>query len=137
MTPLVIEVRCNLTPESPLWKDINSLTIEIGYPGRGGQTLWKKIGWLRDQLLPAGKSIAHALWNQTSSGLVLIFDFLPVMLPNSAGLDKTYRIRKQVKAANGRSRTSKSGVLQGEYKDEHFTLLPKYPETTSKGHQTT
>ena len=128
MTSLVFEVRCNLTSESPLWQDINSLTLEIGYPGRGGQILWKQIGWLRDHLLPAGKSIAHALWNQTSAGLVLIFDFLPVMLPDSAGFDKTYRIRKKIKAANGRSRTSKSGVLEGEYQDEYFTLSPQYPE---------
>lgn len=128
MKSLVIEVRCNLTSESPQWKDINSLTLEIGYPGRGGQILWKRIGWMRDQLLPTGKSIAHALWNKTSSGLVLIFDFLPVMLPNSEGLDKTYRIRKKISAANGRSRTSKSGTLQGEYRDEHFTLSPLYPE---------
>lgn len=128
MTPFVIEVRCNLTPESPQWQDINSLTLEIGYPGRGGQVLWKHIGWLRDHLLPAGKNIAHALWNQTSSSLVLIFDFLPVTLPNSTGLDKTYRIRKKIKTANGRSRTSKSGALQGDYRDEHFTLSPRYPE---------
>lgn len=129
MNPLMIEVRCNLTPESPLWKDINSLTLEIGYPGRGGQILWKRIGWLRDQLLPAGKSIAHALWSQTSAGLVLMFDFLPVMTPNSAGLNKTYRIRKKIKTANGRSHTSQSRALEGEYRDEHFTLLPQYPDT--------
>lgn len=90
--------------------------------------LWKQIGWLRDHLLPAGKSIAHALWNQTSAGLVLIFDFLPVMLPNSTGLDKTYRIRKKIRTANGRSRSSRSGELQGAYQDEHFTLSPMYPE---------
>lgn len=128
MTPLVFEVRCNLTSESPLWQDINSLTLEIGYPGRGGEILWKQIGWLRDHLLPAGKSIAHALWSQTSTGLVLIFDFLPVMLPHNDGFEKTYRIRKKIKAANGRSHTSKSGILEGEYQDEHFTLSPQYPE---------
>lgn len=27
---------------SPQWKDINTLALEIGYPGRGGQTLWKE-----------------------------------------------------------------------------------------------
>lgn len=127
MTPITFEVRCNLTPESPLWKDINTLTLEIGYPGRGGRMLWKHIGWLRDQLLPAGKGIAHALWNQTGAGLVLIFDFLPVLLPHSAEPDKTYRFRKSIKAANGRSRTQKSRLLQGEYQDEHFTLSPHYP----------
>jgi hypothetical protein len=129
MTPLVFEVRCNLTSESPLWQDINTLTLEIGYPGRGGQILWKQIGWLRDHLLPAGKGIAHALWNQATAGLVLIFDFLPVMLPDTPSLDKTYRIRKQIKPVNGRSRTSKSKMLQGDYRDEHFTLSPRYPET--------
>jgi len=127
MSPVFFEVRCNLTPESPLWKDINSLTLEIGYPGRGGQILWKHIGWLRDHLLPTGKGIAHALWNQATTGLVLIFDFLPVMLPNSAEPNKTYRIRKKIRAANGRSHTSKSRILQGDYTDEHFTLSLRYP----------
>jgi hypothetical protein len=128
MNPVIFEVRCNLTPESPLWKEINSLALEIGYPGRGGQILWKHIGWLRDQLLPAGKSVAHALWNQATAGLVLIFDFLPVTLPDSNEPDKTYRIRKKIEVASGRSRTLQSKILTGEYKDEHFTLSPKYPE---------
>lgn len=128
MTPIVFEVRCNLTPESPLWQNINCLMLEIGYPGRGGKTLWKQIGWLSDHLLPAGKSIAHAMWNQTSTGLVLIFDFLPVMLPNNTDLDKTYRICKKIMTAKGRLRTSKSGILQGEYQDEYFSLSPQYPE---------
>ena len=129
MAPLEIEVHCNLTPESPQWNNIDALTLEVGYPGRRGQTLWKKIGWLRDQLLPAGRNIAHALWSRTSAGLVLRFDFLPVMLPGRVELIKSYRIRKKVKTAAGRSRTSQSGMLEGTYKDEHFTLLPVYPET--------
>lgn len=127
MKPVEIEVRCNLTSESPHWNQINSLTLQIGYPGRGGQILWKHIGWLRDQMLPAGKGIAHALWNKTTAGLVLIFDFLPVWKPNTAEPEKTYLIRKSVRAANGRLRTSKSRPVEGEYKDEHFTLLPQYP----------
>jgi hypothetical protein len=97
MTPITFEVSCNISPENPLWKDINSVALEIGYPGRGGEMLWKSIGWLRDHFLPAGKNIAHALWDQTSTGLVLIFDFLPKMLPDSAGFEKTYRIRKKKK----------------------------------------
>lgn len=128
MKPVEIEVRCNLTPESPHWEDINSLTLEIGYPGRGGQILWKHIGWLRNQMLPAGKGIAHALWNKTTAGLVLIFDFLPVSQPNTAETEKTYLVRKSIKAANGRSRTSQSRPLQGEYRDEYFTLSPCYPD---------
>ncbi|MCW5923948.1 MAG: hypothetical protein KIS77_16520 [Saprospiraceae bacterium] len=128
MRPLFFEVRCNLSQESPLWNDIHSLSLEVGYPGRGGQMLWKRIGWLNDQLLPAGKGIAHAVWNRASTSLILIFDFLPVMLPDSAVLDKTYRIRKKIKTAAGRSRVSHSGILQGEYRDEHFTLSPQYPE---------
>lgn len=131
MTPVTIEVRCNLTPESPHWKDINSLTLEIGYPGRSGQVLWKQIGWLRDQMLPTGKGIAHALWNKTTAGLVLIFDFLPVLHPNSAEPEKTYQIRKSIRPAKGRARTLKSGFLKGQYQDEHFTLSPFYPETAN------
>jgi hypothetical protein len=129
MTPLTIEVHCNLSPESPQWEDIDALTLEVGYPGRRGQTLWKKIGWLRSQLLPAGRNIAHALWNRTTTGLILTFDFLPVMLPGRVGMDKNYRIRKKITIAGGRSRTLQSGMLEGTYKDEHFTLLPVYPET--------
>lgn len=128
MTPIIFEVRCNLSPESPLWDDINTLTLEIGYPGRGGQILWKQIGWLRDQVLPAGKGIAHALWDQTTAGLVLLFDFLPVLRPNTIEPERTYRFRKSIRMPNGRLRTQKSGILQGEHRDEHFTFSPRYPE---------
>ncbi len=46
-------------------------------------TIWKHIGWLREQILPAGRSFAHALWKPAMTDHVLVFDFLPVPNPGS------------------------------------------------------
>ncbi|MBK8193364.1 MAG: hypothetical protein IPK76_09175 [Lewinellaceae bacterium] len=129
MTPVMIEVRCNLTPESPQWQHIINLRIEVGYPGRNGAVLWKHIGWLKDHLMPTGKSIAPAIWERASSELILFFDFLPVLRANHIDPIKNYRIRKRIVAANGRLRTIKSRLLSGDYNDEHFSLVPRYPDS--------
>lgn len=126
MTPVIIEVRCNLHSDSPQWKEINSMRLEVGYPGRGGETIWKNIAWLHDSVLPAGKSIAHALWDQATAGLVLIFDFLAVLKTDQQEPEESYRFRKHIVTTKGRLRTTKSGVLQGSYHDEHFTFTPRY-----------
>lgn len=127
MTPVIFEVQCNLLPDSPEWNKINSMRLEVGYPAGSGEIIWKHIAWLHDQMLPSGKSIVHALWDQATAGLVLIFDFLAVLQPGCTEPDRTYRIRKHIVNANGRLRTSKSRALQGDYKDEHFSLKPRYP----------
>lgn len=128
MTPLLIQVQCNLASDNPQWNEINDIRLEVGYPGRSGKILWKHIAWLNDNLFPAGKGIAHAIWNQATAGLVLIFDFLPVLETRSDEVNKTYRFRKSIMAANGQMHSSKSRILKGDYRDEHITLSPQYPD---------
>ncbi len=127
MEPLLIEVSCNLSQDDPKWEQISSLTLEIGYRGLNGKTIWKQIGWLREQLLPVGRTFAHALWKPEMSEHVLVFDFLPVPQPGSIEPEQTYRLRKRINRPDGQSRTARSGVLKGDYSDEHFTLHPVYP----------
>ncbi len=129
MNPLIIEVHCNLHSNSPQWDEIKSMRLEVGYPGRSGGIIWKHIAWMYDRQLPSGKSIVHALWDKASSDLVLAFDFLTVLHPESTEPEKTYCIRKHIMNGSGRLRTSKSRFLQGDYKDEHFSLIPRYPDT--------
>lgn len=131
MNPLIIEVRCNLSPDNPRWNEIHSMRLEVGYPGRNGEIVWKHIAWLNDQLLPSGKSIAHAIWDRATAGLVLVFDFLTVLRSESAEPEKTYCIRKHITGVDGHARTTKSRLLQGNYKDEHFSLIPRYPNPES------
>ena len=116
MEPVLIEASCKLRPEDPKWKDISSVSLEIGYPGRSGQTLWKHIGWLNDQSAPAGRAFAHALWNQELTHHVLLFDFLPVFEPKNNELEQTYRIRKNITRNDGRLLSTKSRILRGDRK---------------------
>lgn len=127
MSPLTIEVHCNLTETAPEWDDIASLSLEIGYPAFGGKTLWKHIGWLQEQAKSAGRNFAHALWNRQTHQQVLIFDFLPVWPPDEPEPEKSFRIRKSITTADGRQKSGKPLLLYGEYQDEHFSLHPQYP----------
>lgn len=127
MNPLLIEVRCTLGQDDPQWASIATLTLEIGYPGRNGQTLWKHIGWLPNQIATTGRDFAQAFWNHTVADRILVFDFLPVTGVKTQKTETAYRIRKSIMAADGRQRTS-SRLLRGDYQDEHFTVLASYPE---------
>ncbi|MFN0215339.1 MAG: hypothetical protein ACKVT2_13870 [Saprospiraceae bacterium] len=127
MEPLLIEVSCNLNQNDPKWEQISSISLEIGYRGLNGKTIWKHIGWLRDRLLPTGRTFAHALWKPAMSDHVLVFDFLPVPQSGSLVPEQTYRLRKRIIDPNGLSRTARTGLLKGDYTDEHFTLHPMYP----------
>jgi hypothetical protein len=127
MDPVIIEVRCNWGQDDPRWQETSTLSLEIGYPTLGGKMLWKNIGWLREQWGATGRSFAHALWKPKMAGQVLLFDFLPLVLPQAAEPEKNYRIRKRITDAEGRLRTSKSALLRGDYADEHFSLHPQYP----------
>lgn len=128
MEPLLIEVSCNLPPDDPRWEHISSLSLELGYRGLNGKTIWKHIGWLREQLLPSGRSFAHALWKSTMADHVLVFDFLPVPYPGSAKPEQNYRLRKRITTPDGQQKTVRSGLLIGDYSDEHFSLHPVYPQ---------
>ncbi|MCC6461698.1 MAG: hypothetical protein IT260_14585 [Saprospiraceae bacterium] len=128
MDPVLIEVRCLLNEAATEWEYISNISLQIGYPGRGGNTLWKHIGWLRDRLLPSGNAFAQAEWSKEMVNHVLVFDFLPVVPPNQFEAERSYRIRKNVTDANGRTRRRRSGILEGDYSDEHITLHAIYPE---------
>lgn len=127
MDPFLIEARCNLSPDAPEWATIDSLTLEIGYPGIGGKVIWKSIGWLQDKTIPVGRSFAHALWKSAQAEQILVFDFLPVLANASPETENKYSIRESVITADGRRKTSKTGPLRGAYSDEYFTLEPRYP----------
>ncbi len=127
MEPVLIEVRCNLNQNDPKWEQISSLSLEVGYRGLNGKIIWKHIGWLREQLLPSGRTFAHALWKPAMTDHILVFDFLPVPRPGSPNPEQTYRCRKKIVTAEGQSKTTRTGLLKGDYADEHFTLHPVYP----------
>jgi hypothetical protein len=129
MDPFLIEVRCNLSPDDPQWDRIESLKLEVGYPGLGGKIIWKGIGWLEEQTNPIGRSFAHALWKPKMAAHVLVFDFLPVFIGNTNETEKYYRIRESITTTDGRHKTSKTGPVRGQYSDDFFTLHPRYPNT--------
>lgn len=132
MDPFLIEVRCNLMPDDPQWEKIESLKLEIGYPGLSGKTIWKSIGWLKEKTIPIGRSFAHALWKPKMATNVLVFDFLPVFIGSTNETDKQYRMRASIISNDGRQRTAKTGRLRGAYIDEFFTLHPQYPGAKSQ-----
>lgn len=131
MDPFLIEAHCNLAPDDPHWEQIESLKLEVGYPGLGGKTIWKSIGWLKEKTLPIGRSFAHALWKPKTTAHVMVFDFLPVLIGNTNETNKHYRIRESITLVDGRQKTSRTGPLRGEYSDEYFTLHPQYPGAKS------
>jgi hypothetical protein len=117
-----IEVHCLLSPEDPRWKEMNSVALEIGYPGRRGDTLWKHIGWIQQTSPAANKQFAHALWSRDNSQQILEFDFLPAYQENTHAINLTYCIKKQVFQANGRTKHLKPKILKGNFQDDIFSL---------------
>ncbi len=128
MDPVLIEVHCTLGQEDPQWTSISTLTLEIGYPGRNGQTLWKHIGWLQNHISATGHDFAQAFWNRTVSSRVLVFDFRPVLRAKTSKIEIAYKLRKTLHGPHGRQRTS-THLLRGNYQDEHFTLVTTYPDS--------
>ncbi|MEO6037724.1 MAG: hypothetical protein ABIQ93_04865 [Saprospiraceae bacterium] len=128
MDPLLIEVHCTLGQSDPQWESITTLPLEIGYPGRNGQTLWKHIGWLKNHISTTGRDFVQALWNHDVTDRVLVFDFLPVLRTGNQKTETAYRLRKTLLTANGRQQTS-TRLLRGNYQDEHFTLVTNFTET--------
>jgi hypothetical protein len=127
LEPIIIEVRCNLQENDPRWNDIDTLSLEIGYPSREGRTLWKRIGWLRDQLMPIGKTFSPALWNRVRNRHTLVFDFLPVPQKSSLEPERKYFLRKHITTTDGKSRVSRQSHHQGDFSDDFFTIEPQYP----------
>ena len=133
MDPFLIEARCNLRPNDPQWELIESIKLEIGYPGLKGRTIWKSIGWLQEKGIPISRLFSHALWKSTQAANVIVFDFLPVFVGNTQETNKKYRIRKLITTSDGNQYIDKTDPLTGMYTDEYFTLKPRYPG--AKNHQ--
>jgi hypothetical protein len=129
MYAVTIEVRCRLQKDDPEWNNIARISIEAGYPGRSGKTIWKHIGWLHDPTTPLGKSFIHAIWNPQLTEQVIIFEFMPVYLTNAEKPEHTYRIRKTITTTDGKQKQINSRLLRGNYQDEYFLITPLFPET--------
>lgn len=128
MNAVLIEVQCNLGNDEQNWKGIHDISLEIGYPGIEGQTLWKNIGWLQQKAVPAAGTSAHSLWSRAMSEHVLMFDFHPFLLPNHENPEKSYCLRRIITREDGRRTTSKTiTVKEGNYSDDFFTCTPHYP----------
>lgn len=128
MDPVLIEAACVLNPEDTQWQNICNLALEIGYPGKNGPILWKHIGWLQEQTPTTGKTFSHALWSKDATNPVFVFDFLPVIDPETADLEKTFRLRKTIFHTDGRRQIIQSGLQSGDYTDDLITLKIRYPE---------
>jgi len=129
MEPVLIEVKCKLRSEEPLWENIRSISVEVGYPGEGGQIRWKQTGWLKDQYHTEGKLFTHALWSQENWEQIVVFDFQPVINPESGALELAYRIRQTITQTNGRQKTFESKRLTGNYSDDYCAFQLFEPNT--------
>ena len=131
MDPFLIEVSCNIGPDDPQWQQIESIRLEIGYPGLGGKTIWKSIGWIQEKAMPVKRSFSHALWKPQMAMQVMLFDFLPAFIGDTNETHKDYRLKASITTTDGRQKTSRTGPLRGAYTDEYFTLQPQYPGAKS------
>lgn len=128
MKPVHFEAHCALKENDPLWSTIRNISIEIGYPGIGGKTLWKQIGWLQTGAGVFHRTIAHALWDRALAAQVLFFDFQPVQAAPDGEVEKSYRLRKTITRADGHTLPSREVFIkEGQYTDEHFVLQVYYP----------
>ncbi len=127
MEPLIIEIGCALSPQDPRWNEIETLSVEIGYPNKEGKTHWKHIGWLRDALTPLRKTFSHALWSKSQNRHKLLFDFLPIARRNTAEPQTEYLLRKRVTTPDGRSRTSRPTRHNGNFTDDFVHIKIHVP----------
>lgn len=129
LDPVLIEVHCLLGPEDPRWEDLLEVSIEIGYPGRDGKILWKRVGWIKDKTSGLENAFAHAQWSAEDADQVLEFDFLPVINRETREqVEKSYLVRKRLRRVDGRWQTVKTvEVSEGVYSDDYFEFIPTYP----------
>jgi hypothetical protein len=128
MKPVHFEAHCALRENDPLWNTIRNISIEIGYPGIAGKTLWKQIGWLQTGAGAFNRTIVHALWDRALATQILFFDFLAVQTPETGEVEKSYRLRKTITRSDGHVLPSREILIQeGQYADEHFVLEVHYP----------
>lgn len=128
MKTLTIKVHCLVHAEDARWDTMESVTLEIGYPGLNGQTLWKHIGWLKEPQHTLAKSFAHALWSRQTVENTLVFDFLPVRLSDSGFVEESYCYRTHTTGIDGKIQATKIQIVKGPHTDLFFSFLPQYPE---------
>ena len=124
MGTLSIEVHCLLKADDVRWETMESLTLEIGYPGLNGQTHWKHIGWVQEPQNSSAKSFTHALWSRQTAGQTIVIDFLP---PPTGALEKTYCYRTHTMGIDGKTQSTKVKIVEGFHTDLFFSFKPCYP----------
>ena len=132
METLLIEVHCLLRPDDARWDTIESLMLEVGYPGRNGPVHWKHTGWLREPPNPGlAKSFAHALWKRETADAVLVFEFAPQYQQPSGTLEKQYRLRMHCTEINGKTHIQKLQSSEGPVTHSFFSVAVRYPQTNT------
>jgi hypothetical protein len=129
MEPVIVEISCNLDENHPKWNEIESMYIEIGYPGRTGGMLWKHIGWIKNQIVPFSRHFSHALWDKQNSTHTMAFDFSPVADEDSNEVVDKFYLKKHITDSEGNATSSKSMLVRGDFSDEMFTLKAIIPST--------
>ena len=128
METLLIEVHCLLRADDVRWEKMDSLLLEIGYPGRNGQTHWKHTGWVREQHPGLAKSFAHTLWKRETSAAVLVVEFSPQYQPESGALEKSYRFRTHFTGIDGKTHTQKIQIAEGPFTNPFLSFITQYPK---------
>lgn len=127
MSTLTIEVHCLLPPDDARWDRMESMTLEIGYPGLNGQTHWKHIGWVQEPHPGLTKSFSHALWSQNAANRTIVFDFPQVFNPGSGAPEKSYCYRAHLMGTDGKMQTTKMKIVEGIHANLFFSFKPHYP----------
>ena len=131
MEALLIEVHCLLRADDAHWERIESLMLEIGYPGRNGQTHWKHTGWVREHSPGIAKSFTHTLWKRETAAAVLVVEFPPWYRPTTGALEKSYCFRIHCTRIDGKTHIHKAKTIESQFTHEYFTFNIQYPETNT------
>ncbi len=131
MEPLTIEVRCLLNPNDLRWNNIETITLEIGYPGLSGQILWKHIAWIQEPSAGFVRTFAHAIWARQTADSVLVFEFMPVLPAETGRLEKKYCYRVHQLEPDGYLRRSPVQSADGAHQNDLFLFTPCYPAPTT------
>lgn len=127
METLTIEVHCLLPSDDAHWDTMETLTLEVGYPGLNGQTHWKHIGWVPEKQPGLTKSFCHAQWNQHAANHTIVFDFPPRIDPQSGAPEKSYCYRTRLMGTDGKIQTTKMKIVEGFHTNLFFSFKPHYP----------
>jgi hypothetical protein len=125
MQPLLLEISCNLAPNSAQWNEFLHLQVEIGYPAKGGKTLWKQIGWEKIDLKNKGKHFVYLLWNVKTADQVIEIDFLPIKNAKTVEIERSYKIRRIIHYKDERPKNSILKTTHKNYQDDYISIVWK------------